>query len=384
MNRTCSIDPTPAHWEAVDRVLASGCWVAGSETDAFEEEFAAWIGVDRDRVVALSSGTAALTALLLANGIGPGDEVIVPAITFTATALAVLRAGAKPVLADVNAAFCLSPASVEAALSDQTAAVIGVDLDGVPADWNALRRALPEGLFLIEDACAAVGARYSGRMVGTLEVDGTAFSFNESKQLPAGEGGMVVAPYSAAADRIRRMRHFGHDAPMTNVSQAQAVGLIGDNWKITEMAAALARAGLASLNERVMASRLVAQILREAMVESDVLSPAPRTPNSEPSFYRVRGLAPDPGSAIRTMLHLEKAGVPLTSREEVAPLQKHPMFAECRRVDLRNAEQASRSFCFGSRSQQVFYTDPRIAEGWAEVITSLPAELVSPRTRRNV
>jgi perosamine synthetase len=383
MNPTCSIPLGPDHEAAVLRVLRRGILVDGPEIEALENEFAGWLGVEPARVVAVSSGTAALEALLLAHGVGVGDEVLVPGVTFTATALAVLRVGARPVLVDVNGSWTLSSSALEKAIGPATVAAIGVDLDGSPANWDRIEKA-GRDLFLIEDACPAFGARYKGDAAGTLGRDGAAFSMNESKQLPAGEGGFVVAPYSAIADRIRRMRHFGHGESSGPVWQrGVAVEEIGDNWKMTECAAAIARASLPTLTDRVMNSRLVGEIIRGALAESPVLAPASIAPGAEPSWYRLRAVASSANEAMRIMTILDREGVGVTGREEVAPLREHPMFADLRRGlgDLPNAKESSRSFCIGSRQKQVFAIDPAEAERWAEVISSLPSKLVSPRSK---
>lgn len=386
--RSCSVTPTADLEQAAVRAVRSGVWVGGVETAKLEEEFASWLwgALDPNRVVAVSSGTAALTALLLAQGVGPGDDVIVPAATFTATGIAVLRAGARPVFADVSPTFTLEPEAIEEVLTPQTAAVIAVDFDGVPADWKRIEAsAATDSLLLIEDACPAYGARAALRPdperfganltapAGLLGRHGAAFSLNESKQLPAGEGGLVVAPSANVAERIRRMRHFGHP-----VSGQASVELIADNWKITEVAAALAREGLKGLHERVMTAQLHGQELREAVQAGGLLSVPPVPKGSEPSWFRIRVLAPDSVSATRVACWLEDQGLPLQLSQEVFPLPDHPIFMDFPHGDLTNARQLSRSFCIGGRAKPVFTLDPAEARKWAEVITSLPAELVSP------
>lgn len=371
MHRTCSTPLGPEHYEAVRRVLDRGVLVQGPETAALEVEFASWLNGDLDpyRVVAVSSGTAALTALLLAHGVGRGAKVAVPAVTFTATALAVIAAGAEPVFVDVNATWNLCPTAL-AAIQQRVrlAAVIGVDLHGVPAAWGSIERAVEPGVLLIEDACPAYGARYDRRPAGLLGRHGAAFSLNESKQLPAGEGGFVIAPNATVAERIRRMRHFGH----ASGGKLRAAFEIGNNWKITEMAAALARAGLPSLTDRVMTARLNGSTLRSALGASPSLSAPPIPVGAEPSWFKMRALAGSPEMAKRMANLLMREGVAI-SRDEVAPLPEHLAFQGLDRGATPNAHRLHRTFCIGSRAKPIFDLDPTEAKRWAGVVRCLPS-----------
>jgi len=177
--------------EESDAVLAAGMIAQGPATAAFEEEFAAYCGVSH--AVAVSNGTTALHAALLAAGIGSGDEVIVPAFTFFATASAVSICGARPVFADVDPATAtIDPADIIAKVSSKTKAVIGVHLYGQPCDAGAVREICDDkDLVFIEDAAQAHGATYRGRKTGSLG-DLACFSFYATKNLVTGEGGMVT------------------------------------------------------------------------------------------------------------------------------------------------------------------------------------------------
>lgn len=372
--RTCSIPPTPEHEAAARRVLERGVLTEGPETDALEEDFALWLRgtlLDPRRVVAVSSGTSALAALLVAQGVGPGDEVVVPAVTFTATALAVLRAGARPVFADVNSTWSLSPQSLEEVLSDDVRAVIGVDLYGVPADWKAIERVVPKDVLLVEDACPAYGARYGLTPAGLLGRNGAAFSLNESKQLPAGEGGLVVAPSVEVAEVIRALRNFGERPKDRRPFGLRRSVLAGDNWKITEMSAALARAGMPTLLERVMASRLNASFVHGATNSSPAFARSGWTANAEPSWFTLPVKVRDPGATARIADWLARRGVPIRDGE-VAPLYEHPVFRDARRGSCPNSREIARTFCIGSREEPIFGVSSSDAERWAEVITSLP------------
>ncbi len=190
--------------DAVARVVNSGKvfrYGIGGECDRFERRFARYLGVKHCAMTA--SGTQSLAAALIAAGIGPGDEVIVPACTYMATAIAVVIAGAIPVIADIDESITLSPEALEAAIGPRTRAVIPVHMWGLPCDMRSiLRVARARKLLVIEDACQAVGGAYEGRKLGSLGDIG-AFSFNYYKNITAGEGGAVVTSRSAWSERLK-------------------------------------------------------------------------------------------------------------------------------------------------------------------------------------
>jgi dTDP-4-amino-4,6-dideoxygalactose transaminase len=193
---------------ATSRVIRSGALIGGPEVAAFEHDFAAYC--EAPHMVGVGNGLDALTLTLRAWGIGPGDEVICPAHTFIATALAVEAVGATPVLVDVEPdTGLIDAAAIAAALTDRTRAVIPVHLYGHPADMDGIRDALAgHNVRILEDACQAHGARYRGRRAGSLG-DAAAFSFYPTKNLgAAGDGGAVTAdPATAAA--VRRLANYG-------------------------------------------------------------------------------------------------------------------------------------------------------------------------------
>jgi perosamine synthetase len=191
----------------VAEVLRSGQLTMGPKVSEFEAGLADACEVEH--AVAVSSGTAALHLAVLALGIGPGDEVIVPAYTFPATANVVALAGARPVLVDVDPeTMNLSPDAVADAVTQRTRAVLVVHLFGRPAPWEALEAAVPEGVELLEDAAGALGARRAGRACGGLGRLGC-LSFHPRKIVVTGEGGAVTTNDGEAADGIRRLRHHG-------------------------------------------------------------------------------------------------------------------------------------------------------------------------------
>ena len=195
---------------AVADVLRSTFLTTGPVCRRVEEALQAFLGVPH--VLTTSSCTAALEVGLRALGVGPGDEVIVPALTFVATATAVLHAGATPVLADVEPdTGNLGPAGVRTALSPRTKAVIPVHLYGQPADLEAIRAVLPRGVLVLEDAAHCVEGSLAGVRPGQAS-DGAAFSFYATKNLTCGEGGALAVREPAAASRARRIRQHGMTA----------------------------------------------------------------------------------------------------------------------------------------------------------------------------
>jgi len=230
-----------AEIEAAVAVLRSGRVVQGPEVAAFEEEFAKVSGTAE--CVAVNSGTSALQLALLAMGIGPGDEVIVPSFSFAASANAVRLVGAEPVFADIEpGTFCVDPAHVEALIGPKTAAIMPVHLYGHPADMTRLT-ALAErrSLAILEDACQAHGAQVEGRPVGSFGAAGT-FSFYPTKNMHALEGGMVSTDDPKLARTLRLLRNQGMEVRYQNE-------IVGANMRMTDVSAAIGRVQLTRLGE---------------------------------------------------------------------------------------------------------------------------------------
>jgi dTDP-4-amino-4,6-dideoxygalactose transaminase len=258
---------------AVLDCLESGWLTMGPRTGAFEQALAQFVG--SPHTVTVSSGTAALHLACLAAGLGPGDEVIVPAFTFVASASAIRYVGATPVLCDVTSPsdFTLDPADVARRITPRTRAVIAVHFCGYPARAGELRALCDEhGLVLIEDCAQAIGAVVDGqgRQVGTVGELG-AFSFFSKKQLCVGEGGMVTTASEELADRIRLLRshaltsstwdrHRGHDPAYDIID-------VGFNYRIDEPRAALGLSRLARLPDALAARRAAVREYRERLHE---------------------------------------------------------------------------------------------------------------------
>lgn len=194
--------------DVVAEVLRSDWLTTGPKVDEFERAVSDCVGAKN--AVALNSGTAALHAAMYAIEIGPGSEVIIPPMTFAATANSVLYQGGTPVFVDVlRDDLLIDPEQVERKITKKTKAIVSVDYAGHPCDYDALREiAQRHGLFLVADACHALGAEYKGRRVGTL-ADLTVFSFHPVKHITTGEGGMVVTNNPTLADRMRKFRNHG-------------------------------------------------------------------------------------------------------------------------------------------------------------------------------
>jgi dTDP-4-amino-4,6-dideoxygalactose transaminase len=246
---------------AFDEVLDEGGFVLGEQVGAFEAEFAAYNGVRH--CVGVGSGTAALTLALLAAGVGSGEEVIVPAHTYIATALAVLHAGAIPRFCDVDdATGLIDVRSAAEALSSRTVGVIPVHLYGQVCDMDAIEQfARRHGLLVLEDAAQAHGARWQGARAGSLG-DVGAFSFYPSKNLGAlGDGGAICTNDDAIAERARRLRNLGQRRKGEHLEA-------GFNERLDGVQAAMLRIKLRRLDEGNAARRERAALYREALPDA--------------------------------------------------------------------------------------------------------------------
>ena len=229
-----------AEKKAVLEVLESGMLVQGRRVAQLEERFAEVCGTRY--AVATSSGTTALHLALIAHGIGPGDEVITTPFTFIATVNAILFVGAQPVFVDVEEeSFNIDPSLIEAAVTPRTQAIIPVHLYGYPCDMDAvIETAGRHNLALIEDAAQAIGATYKGRPVGSF---GTGcFSLYATKNVPAGEGGVITTDDEALADRCRLLRSHG-------MRRRYHYEFMGYNFRMTDLHAAIALAQTDRLEE---------------------------------------------------------------------------------------------------------------------------------------
>lgn len=262
---------------AVTRVQHSGRYVLGPEVEAFEREFAEYCGVKY--CVGVGSGLDALTLMLAAIDIGPGDEVIVPANTYIATWLAVTHVGARPVPVEPDAAtFNLDPERLEAAITVHTRAILVVHLYGQPANMAAInaiagRHAIP----VLEDAAQGHGAKYRGRYVGSFGV-AAGFSFYPTKNLGAhGDGGAVTTNDIEVDRRVRRLRNYGSPARYINEE-------IGYNSRLDEIQAAILRVKLKRLEQWNAHRRTLANVYSEELFETDLVLP-PTLGEADPVWH---------------------------------------------------------------------------------------------------
>jgi dTDP-4-amino-4,6-dideoxygalactose transaminase len=255
----------PEEIAAVNRVLASGMLAQGPEVAAFEEEFAE-AAVSGIGCIAVNSGTSAQHLAMVALGLGPGDEVIVPSFTFAATANCVAFTGATPVFVDIDPdTFTVEPRAVEAAISPRTRGVMPVHLYGHPADLSTLADICTRyGIWLVEDAAQAHLAEWEGRRVGTWGIAGT-FSFYPTKNMTSGEGGMVSTADADLERRVRLLRNQGQERRYEN----EVVGL---NNRMTDVHAAIGRVQLSALARRTEMRRENAAFF-DAHLEGVVVPP---------------------------------------------------------------------------------------------------------------
>jgi perosamine synthetase len=247
---------------AVTEVLRSDWLTTGPLVARFEEAFASFVGASY--AAAASNGTAALHLCMLAAGIGPGDEVIVPALTFAASANCALYVGARVVFADVRPdTLTIDVGQVESLITPRTRAIVAVDYGGLPAELEELAGlAQRHGITLVEDACHAPGAQYRGRSIGSL-AHLTAFSFHPVKHLTTGEGGMVSTNSAVLAERLRSLRNHGISTDHRQREQAGTwqydMTMLGYNYRLNDVQCALGLSQLRRLPQTLARRRVLAE-----------------------------------------------------------------------------------------------------------------------------
>ncbi len=261
---------------AVVEVLRSDWLTTGPKVAEFEQAVADF--VDARQAVAVSSGTAALHAAMFGLGIGPGDEVIVPAMTFAATANCVVFQGAAPVFADVEPdTLLISPAQIEAKITSRTKAIIAVDYTGHPVEYDAIRSISDKhGIALVADACHALGASYKGKRVGSL-ADLSVFSFHPVKHITTGEGGMITTDNPELAGRMRRFRNHGittdHHQREKEGSWFYEMIDLGYNYRLTDLQCALGLSQLKKLPHFLDKRRKIAKQYDDFFARISGISP---------------------------------------------------------------------------------------------------------------
>jgi dTDP-3-amino-3,4,6-trideoxy-alpha-D-glucose transaminase len=312
---------------AVERIAGQGAFTGGDAVEQFEADYASWCEVAH--AVGVSSGTEALALTFRALGIGPGDEVVVPANSFIATAEAVSLAGARPRFADVDPHTQLVDAeTLQSALTPAVRCVVPVHLYGRTVEMAPIMEfARSQNLLVVEDTAQAHGARYRGQRVGTIGDAGT-FSFYPAKNLGAwGDAGAVVTSDEALAERIRLLRSHGENPRYHH-------RIRGTTGRLDAIQAAILSVKLGYLEERNEARRLIAVCLREALAANQlIVPPAPVDPDCDHVYHQfvirvterdaVKSFLADRGiaSAIHypIPIHRSRAYAPLVEDRDVAP-----------------------------------------------------------------
>jgi perosamine synthetase len=304
-------------------------WVSsiGPYVDRFEATFARYVGVRH--AVAVANGTVALHVTLHALGIGRGDEVVIPDLTFAATAHAVLLTGAIPVLADVEpGSWCIDPSAVRRALGPRTRAILPVHLYGQAADMSALGDLAREASVpVIEDAAEAHGATWANRMVGSLGRAG-AFSFFGNKVITTGEGGMVTTDDDELASRIRFLKDHGMSRERRYFHSELAF-----NYRMTNLQAALGVAQLEHLEGFIAKKRLIHSWYAEALGDLPGLELNPELPDSRNVFWMTSVLLPPDARPEDVARWLRERGI--DSRPFFVPMSELPHLGGLRRVSAR-------------------------------------------------
>jgi dTDP-4-amino-4,6-dideoxygalactose transaminase len=260
--------------------------ITGPKVQEFEQAFAAKFG--SRHAVATCNGVTALHLALAALGVGPGDEVIVPAHTFIGTAIPVLMANAVPVFVDVDLdTFNIDPAKIEAAITERTRALLPVHLNGLAADLDAVfTLAGKHGLPVIEDACQAHGGTYKGRTLGTLGRIG-AFSFFEDKVITTGEGGMLITDDDGLYEQARRLRSYGEER-VTSIGERKYEHVaLGFNYRMGALNAAVGLGQLPRLEAMVeKRNRNAAYLRRRLLEEAPGILPPKEVPGCRHAYYK--------------------------------------------------------------------------------------------------
>lgn len=325
--------------EAVTKVLKSGTLThglgMGPMVTGFEKAFAEF--VKAKHAVAVNSGTAALHLALLAAGIKPGDEVILPSFTFVATAEIVVMAGAKPVFVDIDPeTFNISPKKIVKAVTKKTKAVIPVDLYGMPADMQPIREmADKKSLAVIEDSCQAHGASYKRKPIGAF-ADAACWSFFASKNMTTGEGGMVTTNNGELAENMRVIRSHGEKEKYKST-------MLGHNYRMPEIEAAIGHEQLKKLPTFLARRRRNAKKLTEILRKTRKLQLPSEPEGYRHSWYlytiRVKGVSAKERDKIAEELRGQGIGVGVYY---VNPIHLMPYYSKFGKYKLPETERAAK------------------------------------------
>ncbi|NVD74322.1 DegT/DnrJ/EryC1/StrS family aminotransferase [Duganella sp. BJB1802] len=344
-------DLGPEEAEAVLECLRSGWITSGPVCRQFERDFAAYLGGGVE-AIAVNSATAGLHLALEALGIGPGDEVLVPTMTFTATAEVVRYLGADPVCVDIDdATLGISAAAAEAAITPRTRAILPVHYGGLACDMDALLAlARARDLRVVEDAAHAFPTVHNGRLVGTLDSDATVFSFYANKTITTGEGGMLVSRDAALCRRARTMRLHGisEDAFERYTSRRPAwfyqVVAPGYKYNLGDVAAAVGRQQLRKIGRFLERRQALARGYREGLAGLPLRLPPDAGPGSRHAWhlYPVRLRADAPLARDRLIELLAERGI--GTSVHYIPLHRQPYWRERYRLRPEQFPQAEASW----------------------------------------
>jgi len=314
--------------EAVVEVLCSDWLTTGPMVEAFEKAVVDFVGV-RD-AAAVSTGTAALHAMIHALGIGPGDEVIVPPLTFAATANAVVYTGATPVFADVCPdTLLLDPEQVVRLITARTKAVVAMDYGGQPCDyWQLQAIAERSGIVLLADACHSMGATFEQKRCGSVAF-ASAFSFHPVKAITCGEGGMVCSDDADFIRRVKRFRNHGLDRDHRQRSREQSwhyeMVELGFNYRLSDLQCALGLSQIRRLPEWLDKRRQLAAHYDHLLADVELIRPLSRADNVEHAYHlyvvRVAGQKRD---ELFTALRENGVGVAV----HYPPVHLHPFYKD--------------------------------------------------------
>jgi perosamine synthetase len=308
--------------EYVSRCLQSS-WISsrGEFVSRFECDFAALCGVRHG--VAVCNGTAALHTALVALGVGPGDEVVMPSLTYMASANAVMYTGARPVFVDSEPrTWNLDPERVADAVTSRTRGIIAVHLYGHPADMDVLRELADDhGLFLLEDAAQAHGASYRGRPAGSLG-DVAAFSFYGGKLITTGEGGMCVTDDDELAEQMRRLRAQGEDPQRRYIATR-----LGFNYRMTNIAAAIGVAQVERADWHIARRRANALCYRERLEGEKGLRFQEHQPWAQSAHWLTSVIVDDGPGLGRDRVICELQALEIETRPLFPPLHSQPVYA---------------------------------------------------------
>lgn len=308
----------------VEKVLRGDFLTTGPAVATFERDVARYCAAAEG--IAVSNGTAALHVAMLSLGVGPGDEVIIPPMTFAATANCVRYVGATPVFADVDpGTLLLDPEAVAGKITSRTKAVIGVDYTGHPCDWDALRAVTADrDIVLVADACHALGALYKGTRVGSI-ADMTVFSFHPVKHITTGEGGMILTDDEGMAARCRLFRNHGitTDSHQRDKDGAWFYEMteLGFNYRLTDIQAVLGSSQMKKLDGFLRRRREIAAKYDSLFAACENITPLETKADCEHAYHLYVVKVPDRKAVFQ---HMRQSGIGVNVH--YIPVHFHPYY----------------------------------------------------------